>query len=758
MLLRLALPVPLYQLFDYLCPNDYLKDGALPKIGVRVLAPFGRQKLVGIILAHIPLHQAQVSHDKLKPIINVLDDTPIIHDKLLTLAHWLSSYYHHPLGDTFNVMLPTLINQGENIDRPITFWQISKAALSDDFINAHLSKTAKKQREQFNIIAQFNQAQEESHLLSLGITRPTLNALYRKNLIERQECKKAIIKPKPAQVINTPLTPTAEQKHAIDSIIKSVTDKAYQGFLLNGITGSGKTEVYLQAMAYVLSLDKQVLVLVPEIGLTPQTKARFSSRFDANICVLHSGMNDTERLQGWQDCRNGTAQIIIGTRSSILYPFDNLGLIVIDEAHDSSYKQQDHLRYHACDVAIWRGYRNNIPVVLGTATPSLEQIKLVYDGKLTELTLTHRAANAKIAQMELVDMRLGTRYATHTDGRTHDTTLSQKVVYHIHEHLERGEQVMVFINQRGYAPILLCDACGWQADCPRCDAHLTLHKYNNKRIDHLKCHHCGYQTALPCACPECHSQNLDSIGTGTTKLTEHLHALFGNPQTNKRTYPIVQIDRDTMRKKGAWEQMHAHILTGEPMILVGTQMIAKGHHFPSVTLVVIANADVGFLSPDFRSPEHTAQRIIQVAGRAGRAGRAGKVLIQTRQPDNPMLTLLAQQGYKAFAKSLLDERRMLSLPPFSHAALVRAESHNLDTARLAITQIGQTLSPFKAITFISTDAPMTKKNGRYHVQLLIIAKDRASLHGLLNTYWQHIISLPTSKAVKLTLDIDPMAW
>ncbi|WFF38119.1 primosomal protein N' [Moraxella nasibovis] len=754
-LLRIALPTPLYRSFDYLCPSDCLVDHQLPQVGCRVRVPFGRQELVGIIIAHIASSDSDVPFDKLKPIYECLDDTAIISDELLHLANWLSAYYHYPLGETLSVMLPSPINQGKPTAKTCTFWQLIDG-IDDITAQQKLPKNAKKQWQTFHALKDNPPSLSDAQIKELGINKAQLTALQDKGLIHARTDDGQLKNPKKPTLQSTPLTLNDEQQTVFLGIKTAMDERQYRGILLNGITGSGKTEVYLHAMWHALALGKQVLVLVPEIGLTPQTKARFSSRFNANICVLHSGMNDGERLQGWQDCRSGFAQIIIGTRSSVLYPFDNLGLIIIDESHDSSYKQQDHLRYHACDVALWRGYQAGIPVLLGTATPSLEQLKLAQDGKLSEYKLIKRAGNAKSATMQLIDIKQGTRSVIQANGQEQNTLLCKSSIWHIKNRLANGEQVLIFLNRRGYAPILMCDGCGWQADCPNCDAHLTLHKYPTNQ---LKCHHCGFCTHTPSTCPECNSQNLLDLGLGTSKLGEQLHAIFGNPQTTPQTYPIWQIDKDTMRKKGAWEAMYDRILTGEPAILVGTQMIAKGHHFPNVTLVVVVDADLGFLSPDFRSPEHTAQRIIQVAGRAGRADKTGDVLIQTRQPDNPLLITLIKHGYLAFAQILLKERQLLGLPPFTHAALIRAESPHQERTRTAISDITKRLPNLPNLAKSGMiDAPMNKKNNRYHSQLLLLAKDRKTLHTVLSEHWQDMLALPSTKGIKLSLDIDPMGW
>ena len=760
MLVQVALPVPLYRVFDYSLPADMsaLPDRSLPKIGSRVEVSFGRQTLIGIVIAHISQDNSSVPINKIKPINNCLDAEPILDADMLKLAYWLARYYHYPLGDVLAVILPSLVRQGKPLDLLITHWRILPHITDDDF-----HTNAKKQKQQFDMLKLHGQhGASEDVLLLEGMQRGFLKTLEEKGLIERYIQPKQA--PTPVKLAKMPLDLNDEQKLAVDAVIAAHESNLYTGFLLNGITGSGKTEVYLQAMQAVLEAGKQVLILVPEIGLTPQTRARFASRFAAHIVLLHSGMTNTHRLQGWQDCRTGHAQIVIGTRSAVLYPFANLGLIVVDEAHDGSYKQQDTLRYHAADVALYRGLQYKIPVILGTATPSLEHLKLVKEGKLSECQLLTRPGNAKPASMQLIDARLqSTHQQTQDDGARYDTGLTDAMIGAIRQTLEAGDQVLIFLNRRGYAPVLLCEACGWQADCPRCDAHLTVH-YNNRtqqsaysNHSYLKCHHCDWQSYIPTVCPDCGSQNLDAKGMGTTRLSENLHAIFANPQTSKELYPIIQIDRDTTRRKDSWENIYEQINKGNPAILVGTQMVAKGHHFPNVTLVCLPNADRGFLSADFRSPEHTAQLMIQVAGRAGRGDKAGRVLIQTLQPDNELLLKLVKDGYLSFAQELLQERKMMGLPPYSHAALIRCEGKTLAATTQALKDaIAHLPSAHNLVVLGPIDAPISKKNSRYHAQLLLLAKDRRQLHHVLAQWWQPVLTLPSAKYLKLTLDIDPI--
>ncbi|WP_201557386.1 primosomal protein N' [Psychrobacter sp. 72-O-c] len=761
MLVQVALPVPLYRVFDYSVPVDSISvpKPVLPQIGSRVEVSFGRQTLIGIVIAHIAQTDSTVPSAKLKPINHCLDDDPILDERMLALAYWLARYYHYPLGDVLAVMLPSLVRQGKPLDLLITHWRILPHISDDDF-----RANANKQKQQFDMLKLHGErGASEDVLLLEGMQRAFLKTLEEKGLIERYiEPKTA---PTAVKLAKMPLDMNTEQQQAVEAIVAAHNANKYSGFLLNGITGSGKTEVYLQAMQTVLEAGKQVLILVPEIGLTPQTRARFASRFAAQIVLLHSGMTNTYRMQGWQDCRTGHAQIIIGTRSAVLYPFANLGLIIVDEAHDASYKQQDTLRYHAADIALYRGLQDNIPVVLGTATPTLEHLKLVDDGKLVECLLSTRPGNAKPATMQLIDARMqSTHQQVQDDGARYDTGLTDKLIGAIRQTLEAGDQVLIFLNRRGYAPVLLCGACGWQADCPRCDAHLTVHysSQNQQRSysnNYLKCHHCDWQAYIPTACPDCGSQNIDAKGMGTTRLSENLQAIFANPQTSKDLYPIIQIDRDTTRRKDSWEKIYQRINQGTPAILVGTQMVAKGHHFPNVTLVCLPNADRGFLSADFRSPEHTAQLMIQVAGRAGRGDKSGRVLIQTLQPDNPLLLKLVKDGYLPFARELLQERKMMGLPPYSHAALIRCEGKTLVATTQALNDaIAGLPKPHNLAVLGPIDAPMSKKNSRYHSQLLLLAKDRKQLHRILNQWWQPVLAMPSAKYLKLTLDIDPVGW
>jgi len=536
--------------------------------------------------------------------------------------------------------------------------------------------------------------------------------------------------------INKPtLQLNLEQLAAINQISEQLG--TYNTWVLDGVTGSGKTEVYLELIEKTLQNNCQALILVPEIGLTPQTIARFSDRFNVEIAVLHSGLTDKQRMHAWLQAKNGVAKIIIGTRSAVFTPMEKLGLIILDEAHDLSFKQQDTLRYHARDVAVKRAQLENIPVILGSATHSLETLYNVEHKKFNILYLHQRAGTASVPSFHLLDIR--NHYLK--EG------ISPQIIDAIETTIAKKEQVLIFLNRRGYAPSLICHHCGWVAECTRCDAKLTYH------LDplHLHCHHCDSTKPLFKHCPQCQSTNLLALGLGTVKVEMVLSELFPN---NK----IIRIDRDSTRRKKAMANYIEAINNGEADILIGTQMLAKGHHFPNVTLVVILDGDSGFFSSDFRATENFAQLLMQVAGRAGRAEKPGQVLIQTRNPDHPQLQSLIQNGYAQFARDLLHERQASGLPPYSYLSLIRSHAKNAHVTHEFLEQvkalaIKRHTSAIKILGPIPS--PMSKRSGNYHSQLLLQAPDRMSLRKFLNDLMHDIATLPNAKKVRWSLDVDP---
>ena len=562
---RVALPVFVYDSFDYtLSAEQY----AQAQVGARVAVSFGRQNLVGIITEKVNPNETFTGQFKLKAITELLDKEPILDSQLLRLLTWSAQYYQFPIGEVMQTALPTLLRQGRGLDILFQQWQI----IAHDNPEALLKRSI-KQFDAYQVLKLHPHGATENVLNLSGVGTATLKALEKKGLLKCR-LEQHDFSPSPVQLAQVPLIPNPDQKHAIQQILKA--QQHYQAFLLDGLTGSGKTEVYLQVMYEVLKQGKQVLVLVPEIGLTPQTVARFKSRFHCDVALLHSGLNDSKRLQAWQHAQKGKASIIIGTRSAIYTPLPHLGLIILDEEHDLSYKQQEGFRYHARDIALYRGHLHHCPVILGSATPSIESYHLVELGKLHLLELNQRAGAAVLPKMQLIDLKIA--------KKKHG--MSQTLINHIKHTLERKEQVLIFLNRRGYAPILLCESCGWQADCPHCDAHFTLHA---QPYAHLHCHHCGSIHRLPEQCPACQKPSLKTLGAGTAKLEEHLQELFPH-------FDVIRVDRDSTSRVGSWQKIYDRIQQNKPNILLGTQMLAKGHHFPHVTLVAILDIDAGLLS------------------------------------------------------------------------------------------------------------------------------------------------------------------
>lgn len=531
------------------------------------------------------------------------------------------------------------------------------------------------------------------------------------------------------------ITLNSQQQYAVNAVLKK--HNTFQVFLLDGVTGSGKTEVYLQVIISILQQGKQVLVLVPEIGLTPQTIQRFRQRFLVPVVALHSGLTEKERLNAWALGKSGEAKIIIGTRSAVFAPLPYLGLIIVDEEHDLSFKQQDSFRYHARDVAIVRARFANIPVILGSATPALESFANAQQNKYIYLRLTERAGNAILPESVVVDIR----------NKILQQGLSTILIEEMKATLSRGEQVLLFLNRRGFSPILLCHQCGWMVQCRRCDKHMTYHQQAKR----LHCHHCDSQKKIPPVCEACGKPDLQAIGHGTERLETVLETIF--PEVS-----IARIDRDSTQKKGAMEKLLKGIHAGDHHILIGTQMLAKGHHFDNVTLVSIIDADGGFFSSDFRSLERMGQLILQVAGRAGRMEKPGKVIIQTYHPDHPLLNQLLKENYHQFAKTLLLERKEASLPPYTFFALLRVESHILEYANRFMKILRAELQPLtKTLQLLGPiPAPMPKRAGRHRIQLLMQAESRNALQKFLKQVLLAIDAIKNKSRVRWSLDIDPI--
>ncbi len=722
--LQLALPSPLRQTFDYILPAKMTP----PPAGARVRVPFGKQEMIGICTGIS--EQTSVPEGKLRAATEALDDEALLPPSLFTLCQWAADYYQHPPGEVFDTALPVLLRQGEPLAAPGEVrWRPTR--LGELYPLEGSIRRAQKQLAALTIMREHPEGMVPPLLASLGIERPTLLALQKKELVEcitlappRQENASAALR-EPALPLHT------EQRQALAAI--EAAAGRFQPFLLFGVTGSGKTEIYLQAIATVLARGEQALVLVPEIGLAPQTVARFRARFQTEIAVLHSGRNERERLDAWRAARSGRAGIVIGTRSAVFTPLARPGLIIVDEEHDLSFKQQEGFRYHARDLAVRRAQLENTPVVLGSATPSLETLANAHAGRYSLLTLTERAAGAQAPVFKLIDLR----HQPLREG------FSDPLMKAIARTLERGEQVLVFINRRGFAPVLLCHDCGWQARCRRCDARPTLHRAPNR----LHCHHCGAESAPPVQCPDCGSTDMRPIGVGTERADELLRRQFPK-------IPLFRVDRDSTRRKDALTQLYHDIHAAGPALLVGTQMLAKGHHFPRVTLVALLDIDGGLFGADFRAPEHIAQLVVQVAGRAGRADKPGLVLLQTHQPEHPLLHELITGGYAAFARRALEERHDLGLPPGGYLALIRAEA--TDAARpMAFLEAVAGLVSGNIQRWGPVPAPMEKRAGRFRAHLLLQTGSRKLLHQALAELLPGIEALPDARRVRWSLDVDP---
>lgn len=720
-LIAVALPTPLRRCFHYQVIGQ-----TAPVPGQRVKVPFGPRELVGIITS-LP-EAPDIDPDKLKT-AELIDQQPILDDKLLALCEWAARYYQHPIGEVLAATLPVQLRSNSEAGLPTqTRWQLTVEGLG---LPEGAPKGARKQAELLTLLRTGSRSPEQIH--AAGYSKAIIKALQNKGLIEAVHLAER--QTFNAPLGEAPLTANVEQQAVLDAL----PDTGFWVGLLEGVTGSGKTEVYLQAIERQLAAGRQALVLVPEIGLTPQTVQRFTRRFKVPVGTLHSGVSDGGRSETWQRAAAGLDRIIIGTRSAIFTPLKHPGIIIVDEEHDLSYKQQEGFRYSARDLAVYRAHQLQIPLLLGSATPSLESLNNARNGRYQHLRLQQRPAGRQAAHMHTLDIR----------GKPLHEGLAEPALSALGAALERGEQAMVFINRRGFAPVLMCHFCGWQSTCPRCDARMTLHR----QPAHLHCHHCDLQRRIPGQCPDCQAPELTPMGAGTERTEAFLGQRFPN-------YPTLRIDRDATRSHKQFTQVLNEIHSGRPCLLVGTQMLAKGHHFPRVSTVVIVDADGGLFSADFRGAERMAQLITQVAGRAGREQLRGQVILQTHNGDHPYLQTLLQQGYGALARLLLGERQLAELPPYSHMTLLRAESKRADNAQQFLHQARQLaeqiVPPNPGFRYLGPlPAAMEKRQDRYRFVLQVQANKRPAMQQFLAAWVQAIEQLALAKRVRWSLDVDP---
>lgn len=714
--------------FDYLVPTD--ADPARLTPGVRVRVPFGRRDRIGVVVA--VQESSRQPAGRLRRAHAVLDDEPVLDAEMLALLTWAASYYQHPLGQVVAAALPAALRAGADARARETRWRATPTAAEADLGQLH-----RRAPRQAAVLARLLAAPEGLTPGALaeagGAVGSALAALADKGWVERVVVE-ARPPPPAASAASAPLPELTEHQRAALADARAALD-CFQCFLLNGITGSGKTEVYLRLAADVLARNRQVLVLVPEISLTPQLVERFRARLSAPVHVLHSGLAHGERLAAWQAARAGGAGVVLGTRSAVFTPLPDAGLIVVDEEHDPSFKQHEGFHYHARDVAIVRARRLGVPIVLGSATPALETIQNVVSGRYRELRLPERAGGAVQPVVRLVDLR-----TVPAPGG-----LSAPLLAAMRRHLERGAQVLVFINRRGYAPAWFCPACGWSAQCDRCDARLTWHRSDER----LHCHHCGAERMRPQLCPECGGPARPA-GQGTERVAETLASCFPDA-------PLARIDRDSTRGRGSLQTLLGDVRSGATRILVGTQMLTKGHDFPDVSLVAVLNADQGLFGTDFRSAERLAQILVQVSGRAGRAERPGEVYVQTAYPEHPLLQRLVTEGYESFAQAALAERRAAGWPPFSALAVLRAEAADAQKPFAFLERAGAALSGRGRLRVLGpAPAAMPRRAGRHRAQLVLQADARAELQRALASWVPVLETLPDARRVRWSLDVDPL--
>lgn len=726
-IVRVALDVPLPTLFDYTVDETAV-------VGQRVIVPFGKRQMVGVVMECVAT--TEVSPERIKPVTQVLQDSAPLSAELLKLLRFCSEYYRYPIGPTVLSALPTRLRSDQPVvGKPALSYRLSASGAALD-----LETLPKRKVVQRRILTKLA-AEQLCNLAQIKTLSATAGAQLRALVAEGWVESVAQAMPAAAgernHVFENAHALTDEQQQAVDAVAAA---QGYTCFLLYGITGSGKTEVYVHLMHSILSRGGQVLLLVPEINLTPQLEQYFRSRFpDVNMTSLHSGLSEKERLHNWQQAQSGEAQIVLGTRLSVFAEMPMLALTIVDEEHDSSFKQQDGLRYSARDVAIFRANQRGIPIVLGSATPSLESYHNAQTGRYRMLKLTGRA---------LAEARLPSVRCVNINQTVMHHGISENLLREIAMRIARKEQSLLFINRRGYAPVLMCTGCGWLSGCKHCAGKMVLH-LNDQR---LRCHHCGYQIRVPQACPECGNAELHPVGSGTQRVEAVLAKRF--PEAR-----IMRVDRDSTRNKRAWQTMREQIHANEVDILVGTQMLAKGHDFPELTLVGVLNPDSALYSSDFRAPEKLFAQLAQVAGRAGRADKPGEVLIQTAFPDHPLYRALQAHDFEGWAAAQLDERQMAGFPPFMYQALLRVEGKSetevyvyLTKARTAAVRLQHDVEVLGVVP-----AALPRRANHIRAQLLVQGATRKALQQFLRE-WQPELDALASQKLRCSLDVDPLDY
>jgi primosomal protein N' (replication factor Y) (superfamily II helicase) len=722
---RVAVPIPLRAEFDF----EWNSELGSAVIGGRVQVPFASRTLVGVV-TEIDIPTA-VAKSKIKQVIAQLDTQCIYSPELWNSLRWASAYYQAPPGEMLFAALPKLLREGQATEPKGETWYTA-----DELEDRGALQRAPKQLLVYTFLLERGAVGANAAILNASIQgwRAALRELLNKELIlSEQRSIEISVNEKPLGLIDL----NDSQRTAVQAISKA--GQTYSPFMLHGTTGSGKTEVYFGVMDQVLARDQQVLLLVPEIGLTPQLMERVANRFSCAVVMLHSGLSDRERHLAWAQINQNTARIVVGTRSAVFAPVKALGLIVVDEEHDASFKQQDGVRYNARDFAIYLARQWDVPIILGSATPSLESLSNAKRGRYQYLSLKRRAGGSKLPDVEIVDMRK----APVENG------ISRQLLTAVSERLARGEQSLLYLNRRGYAPVIYCNSCNEGAKCHRCDAYLTLHKSREQ----VRCHHCGYQGVFNTDCSNCGESGLSSIGEGTQQLEQVLKERFP-------TASVMRIDRDSAGSESKLIEMLDAVQSGTVDIILGTQMLSKGHDFPNVTLVGVLNADQGLFSTDFRGAEHLFQQLVQVAGRAGRRQVLGQVLIQTAVPDNPFFGFVAAHDFDNFSELQLSERKLLRYPPYEQAILFRAESNfpgdGLNFLQKLRAWLKQRIGERVIRIYDPVPSPMERRAGRYRAQLLLLGADRKYIRQLVGDCCAMLEADRSSRKVRWSVDVDPV--
>jgi primosomal protein N' (replication factor Y) len=743
-LLQIAMDMPRVSPFDYLPPEGWTATQV--PLGARVRVPVGARERIGFVVGYAS--EPAVADARLRAVRGVLDEAPLFDEALLQLLRWTAHYYHHPLGEVIAGAIPKALREGGPLIARQQGWRLRDSGSAD--IDSALAALARAPQQRALLLLLSNPpAGRMSSDIAAAFPRwrEAARALEARGIIERfevdapdQEATTAgwvagdFARGPDGDAPERALELSVAQRDAVARV--DAAAGSFAAFVLRGATGSGKSEVYLQCAARTLARGQSVLVLVPEIALTPQLVERFRRRLSAPIAVLHSALSDAGRLAAWRQAHAGHARIVLGTRSAVFAPVPQLGLIVVDEEHDGSYKQQEGgCRYSARDLCVARADQARIPVLLGSATPAFETLHNLERGRYQGLELPRRPDQPEAPRLALVDLR----------AHAVSQGLSTPVIEALRRHLTAGSQVLVFINRRGYAPTLLCTACGWIAPCHQCDARLTVHR----GAAQLRCHHCGAVEMLPERCPRC-GYAVKPVGQGTERVEETLQQLFPD-------HALIRLDRDTASGAAALEARMRSVRSGEARILVGTQIVTKGHHFPGIALAVVLNADQGLFSTDFRAAERLAQTIVQVAGRAGREFARGEVLIQTEYPDHPLLQSLLAGGYEGFAAAALRERAEARWPPYGRLALLRASSVHAAAALEFLTAAREVAPEHPDVRLLGpVAAAMARRAGRHYAQLLLDSRERGPLHRLLDAWLPRIAALREARRVRYAIDVDPL--